>query len=311
MMLKRPELLAPVGKVESFYAAVENGANAVYVGGKQFSARQFADNLEIAQLKEIVDYGKLRNIKVYITLNTLIKNAEMDELVSYIQDLCEIGVDAVIIQDFGVTRILKQYFPNMAFHASTQMSAHSKQDVMFLKDCGYKRVVLARELSLEEIKHIKQSINIEIEAFVHGALCVSYSGQCLMSGIIGGRSGNRGRCAQPCRLPYVLAKDGETVTDHKAPYLMSPKDIQTLDLVPELISSRIDTFKIEGRMKTPEYVAGVIRVYDHYINLALKEKDYKVNPEHEDELLSVFNKLCRSEERRVGKECRSRWSPYH
>lgn len=289
-MLKRPELLAPVGRIESFYAAIENGANAVYVGGKQFSARQFAENLDMNQLKEIVEYAKLRNVKVYITVNTLVKNQEMNEFVAYIDQLSTIGVDAIIVQDFGVARVVKKYFPKMTLHASTQMSAHSQYDVKFLKDSGYKRVVLARELSLEEVIIIKKAVDIEIETFVHGALCVSYSGQCLMSSIIGGRSGNRGRCAQPCRLPYIITKDGVDITNNDASYLMSPKDVQTLDIVPQLIEAGINTFKIEGRMKAPEYIASVARIYNKYIDLALGKKDYKVEEEDRDELLTVFNR---------------------
>ncbi len=289
-MTKRPELLAPVGKVESFYAAIENGANAVYVGGKQFSARQFAQNLDIDQLKEIVEYAKLRNIKVYITVNTLVKNKEMDDLMFYLHMLSQVGVDAVIVQDFGVARLVKEYFPNLSIHASTQMSSHNKYDVKFLKDCGYKRVVLARELSLEEVRDIKSAVDIEIETFVHGALCVSYSGQCLMSSIIGGRSGNRGRCAQPCRLPYILTKDSKDITGYDSAYLMSPKDVETLDIIPGLIDVGIDTFKIEGRMKTPEYIASVARIYNKYIDLALEKNKYKVAKEDKDELLTVFNR---------------------
>ncbi len=289
-MTKRPELLAPVGRLESFYAALENGANAVYVGGKQFSARQFAQNLDMDQLKEIIDYAKLRNVKVYVTVNTLVKNNEMDGFVSYIDQLSTIGVDAIIVQDFGVAGVVKRNFPMMTLHASTQMSAHSQYDVAFLKSCGFKRVVLARELSLEEIAIITKAVDIEIETFVHGALCVSYSGQCLMSSIIGGRSGNRGRCAQPCRLPYILTKDGMDITDNENAYLMSPKDIQTLDLIPEVIAAGVHTFKIEGRMKAPEYIASVARIYNKYINLALEDKDYKVDKEDEEELLTVFNR---------------------
>lgn len=306
MILKKPEILAPVGQIESFYAAVENGADAIYVGGKLFSARQFADNADKDQLKEIVEYARLRGIKVYVTVNTLIKNAELDKLVEYIQQLCQIGVDALIVQDFGVARIIKKYFPSIVLHASTQMSAHSKADVQFLKNCGYERVVVARELTLEEIKHIKKEIDIEIEAFVHGALCVCYSGQCLMSSLIGGRSGNRGRCAQPCRLPYILKKDGLDITNSQSPYLMSPKDMQALEILPELLDAGIDSFKIEGRMKAPEYVASVVRVYRKYMDLALlnlntgehlnkenKEIDqpsYKVDKLDKDELLTVFNR---------------------
>ncbi|HHX60304.1 MAG TPA: U32 family peptidase [Epulopiscium sp.] len=289
-MSKRPELLAPVGRRESFYAAIENGANAVYVGGKQFSARQFAQNLDTDELKEIVEYAKLRNIKVYVTVNTLVKNKEMDDFALYIHQLSVIGVDAIIVQDFGVARVINKYFKGMALHASTQMSAHSQYDVKFLKDCGYKRVVLARELSLGEVRVIKKAVDIEIETFVHGALCVSYSGQCLMSSIIGGRSGNRGRCAQPCRLPYIFTKDGVDITKNDSSYLMSPKDVQTLDIIPELIEAGIDTFKIEGRMKGPEYIASVARIYHKYINLALEKKQYTVTQADQDELLTVFNR---------------------
>lgn len=289
-MLKRPELLAPVGRIESFYAAIENGANAVYVGGKQFSARQFAQNLDMEQLKEIIDYAKLRNIRVYVTVNTLVKNNEMDDFVLYMHQLSTIGVDAIIVQDFGVARVVKEYFPKMTLHASTQMSAHSQADVELLKGAGYQRVVLARELSLEEVRTIKKAVDIEIETFVHGALCVSYSGQCLMSSIIGGRSGNRGRCAQPCRLPYVFTKDGVDITNDDASYLMSPKDVQTLDIIPELIEAGIDTFKIEGRMKAAEYIASVARIYNKYIDLALEEQKYKVAQEDKNELLTVFNR---------------------
>ena len=289
-MLKKPELLAPVGEMDSFYAAIENGANAVYVGGKHFSARQFAKNLDLEELKEIVEYAKLRNVKVYVTVNTLVKNEEMDELMSYIHDLSIIGVDAIIVQDLGVFRVVNKYFPNINVHASTQMSAHSIDDVKFLQDLGYKRVVLARELSLKEVKSIKKAVDIEIETFVHGALCVSYSGQCLMSSMIGGRSGNRGRCAQPCRLPYSLSEGGIDITNKDEEYLMSPKDIQTLDLIPDFINAGIDTFKVEGRMKSPEYIASVSRIYSKYIDMAMGKNDYKVARNDKDELLTVFNR---------------------
>lgn len=290
MMIKQPELLAPVGKIESFYAAIENGANAVYVGGKQFSARQFANNLDRKELKKLVEYAKLRSVKVYVTINTLIKNDELDELAAYVDYLCQIGVDALIVQDFGVARMVKKYFPFMPIHASTQMTAHSKEDVEFLKECGYERVVLARELTLQEIENIKREVDIEIEVFIHGALCVSYSGQCLMSSMIGGRSGNRGRCAQPCRLPYKLGNGKIKVSDDNGDYLMSPKDIQALEALPKLIEIGVESFKIEGRMKTAEYVASVVRVYRKYLDLALASEEYKVSQEDSNELLSVFNR---------------------
>ena len=287
--VRQVELLAPVGKFENALAAIENGANAIFVGGKVFNARQFADNFEEDELEKIIDYCKLRGVKTHITVNTLIKDQEIDELMDYLKKLARLKVDAVIVQDLGVAYLVKTYFPDIELHASTQMSAHSVEDVQFLKHFGFKRVVLARELQLEEIKAIKEQVDIEIETFIHGALCYSYSGQCLLSSQIGGRSGNRGRCAQPCRMGYSLLRGEDEVIP--STYLLSPKDLCTLSFLPELIACGIDSFKIEGRMKSPEYVASVTQVYRKYIDLALKDPaHYKVQEEDMEMLQSIFNR---------------------
>ncbi|WP_053985189.1 U32 family peptidase [Niameybacter massiliensis] len=287
--MRQVELLAPVGKFENALAAIENGANAIFVGGKVFNARQFADNFDEDELEKIVNYCKLRGVKTHITVNTLIKEDELPELMQYLESLARLGVDAVIVQDLGVAYLVKRYFPQIELHASTQMSAHSLEDVLFLKAFGFKRVVLAREMQLEEIKQIKDAVDIEIETFIHGALCYSYSGQCLFSSQIGGRSGNRGRCAQPCRMTYDLLEDGEEKI--KSTYFLSPKDLYSLSFLPQLIEIGIDSFKMEGRMKSPEYVASVTRVYRKYVDLALKDpKHYKVEQEDIEMLQSIFNR---------------------
>ncbi|MDF2878834.1 MAG: peptidase, partial [Clostridia bacterium] len=240
------------------------------------------------ELEEIIRYAKLRLIKVYITVNILIKESEIEGLFEYLGYLNTLGIDGIISQDLGVVRMVNQYFPHIPLHASTQMTAHSLQDVLFLKGIGFKRVVLARELHLDEIRKIVSSCNIEIETFVHGALCYSYSGQCLMSSLIGGRSGNRGRCAQPCRMKYTLLKQGEPVGQEE--YALSLKDMCTVAFIPQLMQSGISSFKIEGRMKSPEYVASVVRTYRKYLDLAEKQMDYKVDPEDLEAVKSVFNR---------------------
>lgn len=287
--MKHIELLAPVGKFENALAAIENGADAIFVGGKAFNARQYANNFDGDELKQIVEYCKLRNVKTHITVNTLIKEDEIEELVAYLGYLYHLGVDAVIVQDFGVARIVKTYFPELEMHASTQMTAHSLEDVKFLESCGFSRVVLARELQLKDIAYIKQHTQLEIETFIHGALCYAYSGQCILSSMIGGRSGNRGRCAQPCRMTYSLYKDNKEILNNL--HLLSPKDMSTLEILPSLIACGIDSFKIEGRMKSPEYVASVTRIYRKYIDLAVSEPDnYKIEEEDFKELQSIFNR---------------------
>lgn len=257
-MGKRVELLAPCGSYESFLAAVNAGADAVYLGGREFGARAYAENFSEEELVSVIRQAHLFGVRVYLTVNTLVKEREFSRIYGYIQPLYEAGLDGVIVQDTGVLGFLKKHFPDLKFHASTQMTITGIYGASYLKKAGCERIVPARELSLEEIRFIKEKVPVEIEAFIHGAMCYCYSGQCLMSSVIGGRSGNRGRCAQPCRLPYRTAgKDG---------YFLSLKDMNTLEHIPELIEAGIDSFKIEGRMKKPEYVAGVVSVYRKYID---------------------------------------------
>ena len=245
-----PEVLAPAGSYESFHAAIAAGADAVYLAGNLFGARAFAQNFSEEELLHVIDEAHLHGRKIYLTVNTLLKEKELEEkLYTYLEPYYNEGLDAVIVQDYGVLRFIRQHFPGLALHASTQMTVTGPEGASLLADYGVERVVPARELSLKEVETIKKATQMEMECFVHGALCYCYSGQCLMSSMIGGRSGTRGQCAQPCRLPYTYkGKNG---------YLMSLKDICTLESIPDLIEHGIDSFKIEGRMKKPEYVAGV------------------------------------------------------
>jgi putative protease len=280
------ELLAPSGDMESLYAAVNNGADAVYMGGSKFSARAYATNFTIEKIKEAVDYCHGYGVKIYITINTLIKQKEMLEVMDYTKELYEIGVDGVIIQDLGFAHTLLNTFKDLEIHASTQMSVHNVSTSLLLKDIGFHRIVLARELSIEEIREI--SGVVETEVFIHGALCVCYSGQCLMSSMIGGRSGNRGRCAQPCRLPYdILDKSNGYV---KQGYLLSPKDICTISDIEKIIEAGVTSFKIEGRMKRPEYVAGVVGSYRRAIDEYVQESSIENRKNEEQRLLQLFNR---------------------
>lgn len=284
----KPELLSPCGSPESLRAAVNNGADAVYLGGKSFSARKFAGNFSIEELKEACDYCHVRGVKVYVTVNTLYKDSELNNFIEFIKELYVIGVDALIVQDVGAANLIKRSFPDIKLNASTQLTANTIEDVEFLNKNGFDKVILSRELTLEEVKNIRAKTNVDIECFVHGALCVSYSGQCIMSSILGGRSGNRGCCAQPCRLPYKLYNNYEMVDEG---YLMSPKDIEALEILPELIGAGINSFKIEGRMKNPEYVAGVTAIYRKYIDLYFENPDaYSVNKDDIKVLLQLFNR---------------------
>lgn len=278
------EILAPAGSYESFLAAVHAGADAVYAGGPRFGARAYAENFTEDMLKEAMDYAHLHGRRFYLTVNTLVKDSELFDLKQYLEPLYLAGLDAVIVQDPGVFRMVRRYFPEMEIHASTQMTITGTSGAQFLKEQGAVRVVPARELSLEEIRDMKEKTGMEIECFVHGALCYCYSGQCLLSSLIGGRSGNRGQCAQPCRLPY--SADGEKG------YLLSLKDICTLDLIPDLIEAGIDSFKIEGRMKRPEYVAGVVSAYRKYVDLYMKKgrKGYKIDAEDKERLMDLYNR---------------------
>ena len=267
----KPELLSPCGTSESLRAAVNNGADAVYLGGKNFSARKFAGNFSVEEIKEACDYCHVRGVKVYVTVNTLYKDSELKAFINFIKELYVIGVDALIVQDTGAANIIKRSFPDMKINASTQLTANTADDVNFLYKNGFDKVILSRELSLDEIRKIRENTEAEIECFVHGALCVSFSGQCIMSSILGGRSGNRGCCAQTCRLPYTLYRDFDKV---KEGYLMSPKDIETLKILPRLIKAGINSFKIEGRMKNPEYVAVVQqgRIYGRILCLQCRQQ---------------------------------------
>lgn len=268
------ELLAPGGSKESIYAAVQGGADAIYMGGTKFSARAYASNFSEEELIEVVNYCHIYGVKVYIAFNTLIKEKELLEAIAYGKYLYTIGVDAVITQDMGLFKLLKEEVPDLEVHASTQMSIHNGEGALFLKNIGFQRIVLSRELNLNEIKYISKDLNIETEIFVHGALCISYSGQCLMSSIIGGRSGNRGRCAQPCRLPYSIIK--KSTGESKEGYLLSPKDTCTIDEIEDLINSGTSSLKIEGRMKRPEYVSGVVTSYREAIDSVYNKKSFNV-----------------------------------
>lgn len=281
---KTIEVLAPAGSYESLKAAVAAGADAVYAGGRRFGARAFAKNLSEDELLEALDYAHLHGCRFYLTVNTLFKNEEIRQLPAYLNPLYEYGLDAVIVQDVGALKVVREFFPDLDVHASTQMSITGEYGARFLKQAGAVRVVPARELSLSEIRRLKERTGMEVECFVHGALCYCYSGQCLMSSMIGGRSGNRGQCAQPCRLSYR--------SEEKDGHLLSLKDICALDLIPELVEAGIDSFKIEGRMKRPEYVAGVTAAYRKYTDLYLKQgkKGFHVDEEDKVRLLDLFNR---------------------
>lgn len=284
----KPELLAPAGSMESLKAAVNNGCDAVYLGGKLFSARQYAGNFSMEELEEACDYCHLRGVKVYVTVNTLYKDEELKELVAFVGKLYKMGVDALILQDSGAAKLIRANYPEFPLHASTQMTANSLEDVRYWESLGFSKIVLSRELSLEEIGEITAQSEVEIETFVHGALCVSYSGQCIMSSVLGGRSGNRGRCAQTCRLPYTLYKGADKLQEG---YLLSPKDIQAVTILPQLIEAGISSFKIEGRMKNPEYVAGVTGIYRKYIDLYFEDPThYAVSSEDIKTLTQLFNR---------------------
>lgn len=278
------ELLAPAGSYESLAAAVNAGADAVYMGGTRFGARAYADNPEQDRFIDGIKYAHRYGAKVYMTVNTLFKPAEIHELAEYIKPYYCAGVDALIVQDLGAVKILRENYPDLPLHASTQMTAVNVYSANYLKRLGISRVVPARELSLAEIKKIKEESGIEVETFVHGALCYCYSGQCLMSSLIGGRSGNRGRCAQPCRLEYEI--HGRTLP------LLSLKDLCSIDIIPVLAEAGIDSFKIEGRMKSPRYTAGVTAVWRKYIDLYEKygKENYRVDNEDRKMLSDLYDR---------------------
>lgn len=282
------ELLSPVGDFECLQSAVQNGADSVYFGGTAFNARASASNFDKEGLKKAIRYAKLRNVKINFALNTLIKDDEFEEAINLAKYVYTLGADAIIVQDLGLAKYIIDNMPNMDLHASTQMTIHNLQGVLELEKLGFKRVVLSRELNISDIEYICNNSNVEIEVFAHGALCMSYSGQCLLSSTIGARSGNRGRCAQPCRLPYELIDEKNHLLDKG--YLLSPRDLCSLQYIPDLIKAGVACFKIEGRMKTPEYVAVVTSIYRKYIDLALSDKEYKIDDEDIKKLMQVFNR---------------------
>ena len=287
-MNKEIELLSPAGDFTCLKAAVQNGANCIYFGSNLFSARASAKNFDDTELKEAIQYCKIRGVKTNLTLNILIKNNEFADAFNLAKKAYEYGIDAIIVQDLGLAKLLIETFPDLPIHASTQMSIHNLQGALKLQELGFSRIVLARELSINEIEYICQNTSIEIECFIHGALCISYSGQCLFSSMIGGRSGNRGTCAQSCRLPYELIENNKTTIDKG--HLLSPKDLCSLEYIPRLVNAGVKSFKIEGRMKTPEYVATVTKTYRKYIDLAQSGKEYKIEEKDIKNLMQVFNR---------------------
>lgn len=292
MMKREVEILAPAGSFESMKAAVAVGADAVYMGGSRFGARAYAENPEEDKLLEAIDYVHLHGCRLYLTVNTLVKDGELLELADYLEPYYRRGLDAVIVQDMGVFSYIKEQFPDLPIHASTQMTVTGALGADLIGRMGASRIVTARELSLEEIRTIYEETGAEIESFVHGALCYSYSGQCLFSSLIGGRSGNRGRCAQTCRLPFDVKRDRQVLNKREERYVLSLKDLCTLDILPDILEAGIYSLKIEGRMKSPRYTAGVVSIYRKYVDRYLKQgrKGYRVDPEDRKALLDLFDR---------------------
>ncbi len=292
---KQIEILAPAGSYESMRAAMNAGCDAVYIGGGSFGARAYANNLDEETLLRAIDEAHIRDKKLYLTVNTLIKEEELaDRLYRFLESFYREGLDAVIVQDPGVMHFIHRNFPLLPIHASTQTTVTMSQGAGLFKDSGVTRLVTARELSLKEIRDIRDNTDLELETFVHGALCYCYSGQCLMSSMIGGRSGNRGRCAQPCRMPYQFYSEGRKVSAGNEKYLLSPKDINTTALIPELVEAGINSFKIEGRMKRPEYSAGVAYMYrkctDRYLEYGRERyQEYLRSPEYETDRIALMD----------------------
>lgn len=290
--MRVPELLAPAGSWEGLVAAVQNGADAVYLGGKDFNARRQAPNFTAEELKQAIVYAHIRGVKIYVTVNTVLSDEELEEAVRFLRFIYEAGADAAIIQDTGLLRLARRVVPELCLHASTQMTIHNAPGAALVRDAGITRVILARELSLGEIESLKREAGTEVEVFVHGALCVCYSGQCLMSSIIGGRSGNRGLCAQPCRLPYTLASGAGVPLDAAAEagrFLLSTRDINLSRHLPALASAGVDALKIEGRLKRPEYVATVVRIYRNLLD-RLGQGNFYVAPAETLALAQAFNR---------------------
>lgn len=283
------ELLAPAGSMECMEAAIRAGADAVYMGGPKFGARAYAENPEGDGLVQAIDFVHLHGKKLYMTVNTLLKPEELDDLCEYLQPFYEAGLDGVIVQDMGVVRRIREAFPDLPVHASTQMTVMDPHGAAALQELGLTRVVTAREITIPEMKVISDT-GVELEVFVHGAICYCYSGQCLMSSLIGGRSGNRGRCAQPCRLPYDVLRDGSRLTKNDNNYVLNLKDMDTLSWLPEMLEAGVDSLKIEGRMKSPRYTFGVTAVYRKYIDKYLQGGTYQVDPEDRRFLQELFDR---------------------
>ena len=288
----KAEILAPAGDLLTLKGAVNAGADAVYIGGPKFGARAYAVNFDLPEFEQALRYAHLHGRKVYLTVNTLFKERELEELPAYLKPFYELGLDAVIVQDLGAFATIRDHFPDLAIHASTQMTVTGPLEAKRLELAGANRIVTARELSLQEIREIHENANVEIESFVHGALCYCYSGQCLLSSMIGGRSGNRGRCAQPCRLPYDLMSGDRVMNEKEEKYILSPKDMCTLELLPEILEVGVFSLKIEGRMKKPEYAAGVVSIYRKYLDDYLEhgKEAYRVKKEDAKTLYEIFNR---------------------
>src|SRR5438552_1952532 len=283
------ELLAPAGSFEALVAAVENGADAVYLAGQHFGARKFAKNFSDEELRRGVDFAHVRGVKVFLTVNTLVFNDEFRDLVPFLAMAREAGVDAVIVQDLGVMRLLREAFPDFPLHISTQATVHNAKGVRWLEDLGAERVILAREMALRDITEMKEKTGAQLETFVHGALCYCYSGQCLMSSLIGERSGNRGACAYTCRLPYDMTQNADVMPDVREKHVLLSKDLNQIESIPKLIEAGVTSFKIEGRMKRPEYVAVVTRAYRNAIDRHYAGNFHVTDAEREA-LLRVFNR---------------------
>lgn len=292
-MKNKVELLSPVGSYESLLASIENGADAVYLGGKLFNARKYATNFDDKELEEAVKFAHQREVRVYVVVNIVLRDDELLSAIDYIHYLYNIDVDALIIQDLGLFRIMKELLPDFEIHGSTQMSINNYLGADFLNELGFKRVVLSRELSINEIREINEKTDIELEIFIHGALCVSYSGQCLMSSMIGGRSGNRGTCAQPCRMKYTIVdrKNNRSLNrkfDEK--HILSLKDLNTIDDLKEILDAGVVSLKVEGRMKRPEYVATIIDKYRKAIDSIILKEKQKVSKQEKNEMAQMFNR---------------------
>ncbi len=283
-----PELVAPAGSYEALWAAVENGADAVYLAGKKFGARHYAENFTNDEMLKALGYAHSRGVRIYVTVNTLVKESELDDLREYLDFLFSSEADAVIIQDLGALHMLREEFSQLRVHASTQMNVHNAGGINFLERFGVKRVVLSRELSVDDIKSISECVNMELEVFVHGALCYSYSGACVFSSMLSGRSANRGRCAQGCRREYTAVR-GRQNKELQTGYLLSMKDLCGAELLPDLALAGVSALKIEGRMKRPEYVASVVGIYRTLLE-RLREDNFYVSVEEKKELLQIFNR---------------------